>query len=111
MGGNTAPDGDCYPGSYCPGKSTKVTTTGNCACTIAASDPLCTCPTGLTCVDGDVGVTTCNNIEKTGEQCPNGTYLNRSGGKSAYDCKICPLGYYCPPLMACEVGTTCAASG
>lgn len=74
--------------------------------------PACACPAdNPTCVDGDAGEIACSGIEMTGEQCPAGTYLNRGGAKAANECKICPLGSYCPELMACEVGQTCASSG
>lgn len=110
-GGLTVPDADCYPGSYCPGSSVKVTVTGVCACTVDSVNlPACACPaSNPTCVDTDTGEIACD-IEKTGEQCPAGTYLNRAGAKAASECKICPLGSYCPELMACEVGQTCASS-
>ena len=88
--------------------STDLATT--CAC--LASDP--------TCVDGDIGEKTCV-IYKTGTQCPAGTYLTRTGAKAVSECKICPLGSYCPTLMACAVIldsdnavttlSTCASSG
>lgn len=51
------------------------------------------------------------DIETTGITCEAGTYLNRNSAKAASECKICPLGSYCPAEMACTVGSTCASAG
>lgn len=85
-------------------------TTGKCACTMnSVTNPTCLCPAGKTCINGDIGEVTCS-IVKTGTSCPKGTYQTYKGAKSANECKICPLGSYCPTLMACEIGTTCASA-
>jgi hypothetical protein len=104
-GGLTAPDGDCFAGSYCPGKATKTTVTGNyCACvkTTADNSDGCTCidPIAANCVISSAGYKSCS-VQQTGTQCPAGTYGTRTGMKAASECKICPLGSYCPVLQSC----------